>query len=69
METGQAKAARLRAELKRYGKRDMKVQRLLGMGPDGRKELKRMRDVRYFTDKPTRPGEYLNPTGKRYAKA
>ncbi|MNR40180.1 hypothetical protein D3C85_1584440 [compost metagenome] len=70
IEAGKAKAAKLRAEHERYheGKRATKVATLIAEGAVGRPELKRMRDVWYSTDKPTKAGTYWNPKGKASAR-
>ena len=68
IEQGQAKAAKLRQDMKRYaaGKRATKVATLQSEGASGRAELKRMRDVWYDTDKRATPGQYFNPKGKAH---
>ena len=45
-----------------------KVAELQAKGPAGRAELKRMREIWFDTDAPTKAGEYFNPTGKRLVK-
>lgn len=68
IERGQAKAAQMRAAMKRYGagKRATKVANLIEEGAAGRAELKRMRDVWYDTDGRAMPGQYFNPKGKAH---
>lgn len=54
---------------KRYFSKVQELQSATGAAAVGaRKELKRMRDVWYNTDKRTTAGEYWNPDGKRLAK-
>ncbi|QPP21171.1 hypothetical protein AIIMSPaA1_046 [Pseudomonas phage AIIMS-Pa-A1] len=68
---GTAKAAKLRADMKRYqaGHRATKVAELIAINDSSaRAELRKMRDVYYSTDKATTPGHYFNPKGKHFAR-
>ncbi len=70
-EQGKAKADELRAQARKHhklAKREDKTAALRKLGPAGTPELKRMRDVRYSTDKAPTAGKYWNPEGKRHVK-
>lgn len=57
---------------KKAAKHFRTVARLQSMTGDAavgaRAELRKMREVRYSTDKPAGAGQYMNPTGKQFAR-